>query len=218
MIGRLFKLHTQKQHANSLASYLPNDRLFSGKLNDESELRKLLTGLAEELQRAERYTSDFFEQRDIEKTTDLIEEWESAVGIPDGCFTNDGTIEERRNHVLIKLAQSIQTTKDFERIGELLGFQYLSVIPLLSSDNPPIPIELPKARFIVLVTGVGVAPKNPPYTVPFIPSKGDSLIQCLFERIKPANVRFIYREDNEAKPGNYNDWAERVEKCCLLGF
>lgn len=218
MIGRLFKLHSQKNHADSLSHYLPNDRLFSGKFKDDSELRKLLFGLAAELQRAEYYNSEFFEQRDIQTTTELIKEWESAVGIPDGCFTTDGTLEERRNHVLIKLAQSIQTTKDFERIGNLLGFQYLSVIPLLSSGNPPIPIKLPEARFIVLVTGVGVAPKNPPYSVPFIPSRGDSLIQCLFERLKPANVRFIYREDNTAKPEHYNDWAERVEKCCLLGF
>lgn len=199
MIGRLFRLHSVKKHADSLANYLPNGRLFLEKFNDESELRKLLVGLAGELERAEKNASDLYEERDITKTTLLIEEWERALGIPDDCFPGNGPIEERRNHVLIKFTMSVQTGPDFERLGRLLGYDDITVTPLAKSSYPPydvpfIPQKLHQSRFISVVRGTNILPSVPPYNVPFDVKVGSSIIVCLFNKLKPANVKFIYEE------------------------
>lgn len=199
MIGRLFKLHSKKKHADSLANYLPNGNPFFEKFNDDAELRKLLVGLAGELSRAEMAVSEQFEQRDITKTVDLITEWERALGIPDSCFPGTGPIEERRNHVLIKFTMSVQTKEDFERIGKLLGYNDIEVTPLSQSAYPPydvpfFPKSLPESRFISVVRGTNILPTVPPYNVPFQVKSGSSIIVCLFNKLKPANVKFIYEE------------------------
>lgn len=200
MIGRLFKLHTRAQHADSLANYLPNSRLFSpAKFTDTAELRKLILGLAGELARVEKNTSDLFEQRDITTTRFLIDEWESAVGIPDDTFPGTGTLEERRNHVLIKFIMSVQTCPDFENLGRIFGYNDISVTPLSANQYPPYDVPFypqsnPGNYFVVLVTGTHILESVPPYDVPFDVVYGSSFIQTLFNKLKPANVRFIYSD------------------------
>lgn len=200
MIGRLFKLHSQEKHADSIANYLPNCRIFTpAKFTSTAELRKLILGLAGELLRAERNSSDLFEQKDITTTTDLIDEWESALGIPDDVFLGDGDLEERRSHVLIKFTMSVQTGEDFERLGALLGYDDIEVTPVTADQYPPydvpfIPQETPPNYFIVWVTGTNILESVPPYDVPFDVIVGSSFIPLLFDKLKPANVKFIYSD------------------------
>lgn len=198
MIGRLFKLHSRDKHADSLANYLPNSRLFSpAKFEDTAELRKLLIGLAGELVRAEKNSSDLFEERDITTTNFLIDEWESALGIPDDVFPGTGTLAERRAHVLIKFTMSVQTCADFERLGRLFGYDDIEVYPLSRDSYPPydvpfFPQQLTESRFIVVVTGTNILMSVPPYDVPFDVIVGSAFIPTLFDKLKPANVKFIY--------------------------
>lgn len=198
MIGRLFKLHSREKHADSLANYLPNSRIFSpAKFRSDAELRKLLLGLAGELARVEKNISDLYEQRDIRTTTDLIEDWESAVGIPDDIFPGTGSLEERRSHVLIKFTMSVQTIEDFRRIGRIFGYRDLTITPLSAISYPPYdvpfyPQQLNESRFIVVVEGANILESVPPYDVPFDIVFGSSFIQTLFDKLKPANVKFIY--------------------------
>lgn len=224
MIFGLFRRHNQKKHADSLANFLPNDnRVFVNKFNDESELRKLLIGMAGELMRAESACVDFFNERDIATTEKLIEEWERAVGIPDCCFPGTGSLEERRTHAWIKFAYGAQTTDDFERLGRILGVDNIQVKQQFEDtryppyDVPFIPVNLPTSRFTVVVSGTGIVSTYPKYDVPFIPQPGSSIITCLFDKLKPANVKFIYQEI-EKDYNDYEDLARRVRQCCRLGF
>ncbi len=198
MIGRLFKTHSKKNHADSLANYLPNSRIFSpAKFIDDSNLRQLLIGLAGELVRSEKNASDLYAERDIETTTNLIDEWESALGIPDGIFPGDGTLAERRQHVLAKFTMSVQTIADFQMIAEILGFDDVTLTPLADTLYPPydvpfFPVELDEAMFVVIVRGTNILLAVPPYDVPFDVVFGSSVLQDLFDTLKPANVKFIY--------------------------
>lgn len=79
----LFKRHTQEEHANALAAYLPNDENFAAKGIDGTKLRQLLLGMAIQPKKAEDILALVWEELDPSKTSLFIEEWESAVGIPD---------------------------------------------------------------------------------------------------------------------------------------
>ena len=69
--------------------------------------------------------------------TELLTRWESAVGIPDSCFPGTGTIDERRAHVLLKLAKmNVQTAEEFVTLGISLGFLDIKVFPLQEVSFP----------------------------------------------------------------------------------
>lgn len=199
MSFKLFSIHNILQHARSLAAYLPSSRPFVAKDSPDSNLHQLLLGFGGSLARAEKNIHDLFYEKDITKTTMLIEEWERAVGIPDDIFTTAYPIEKRRLHVLIKLTASVQTTEDFEELGRLLGYADIKILPLIYPNYLPwnvpfIPWNGYDGRFVAIVTGTGILANNPPYDVPFDVRTDSSLIIKLFEKLKPAHTKFLYFE------------------------
>ena len=194
-----FSKHSLLKHVRSLASYMPNNKLFFSKYKEGSELNNLTKGLAGEMQRSEHSIVDLFNQHDLTICTDLIDEWESALGIPDGIFNGTGDIEERRNHCIVKLTMSVQTTQDFIDLGLLLGYDDIEIFPLVNKEYLPVPVPFVpwfgyQARFIAVVVGTGITPKNPPYNVPFDVGGDSSIIIDLFDKLKPAHTLFIYED------------------------
>lgn len=194
----LFSRKTVSRIADSLARYLPGDRLFAAKRIAGSALRRFLLGLSGELRRANGTLWDY--QREIlpDQTTKFLPEWERVVGIPDDCFSGTGTIDERRRDVLVKLAASgVQTADDFVTLAALFGVeitvqsgidtvQFPITFPFLFIDNET------EARFTIVITFKGV-------TTPFFPLQfpvvfGESVVGaliCLFQKLKPANVNLV---------------------------
>ncbi len=196
----LFKRHSKEEHANSVAAYLPNDDLWAAKGIDGTNLRKLLLGLALSLARSEDRLETVWEELDPSTTTDFIEQWESAVGIPDDCFSTQGTIEERRRNVVIKLNAAIQTKEDFEALAALLG---LTVIVTSGIDFASFPLIFPvlfigslqEARFTMVVDFETPTDLVFPFTFPIIfPQDKVAIVKCLFRKLAPANVNIIFRE------------------------
>lgn len=123
MSDQLIKDKTLEESADGLTSFMPGGRPFLAARLPGTKLRGLLLGLGNELLRAESTLNEMVKEHDIRTTTNLIEEWERALGIPDCCFSGTGTIEERRLHVLTKLASmSVQTAQDFIDLAQLFGF------------------------------------------------------------------------------------------------
>lgn len=198
MKARFIK-HSTVEHGTSLAHFLPSGNAFDSRFDEKSELKKLLNGFGGELGRQEDAIQGYYDQRDINNTVQLIEEWERAVGIPDDCFGQDVDLSTRRGQVIIKLAFSPQVTFDFEDLAKLLNYQNVTVVPL--TENYLLPLNVPfipfrgiQGFYTVLVTGTGIVTNLPPYDVPFPLSSDASLIQCVFDKLKPSNVRFIYVE------------------------
>lgn len=195
-----FTEHTRDQHANSIADYLPNGPLFRAKKLEDSQLRDLLYGLARQILIAEGKLIQTQDELDINTAEDLIEEWESQLGIPDECFLGDGDLEERRQHVLIKLNSSVQTEQDFVDLAAALG------IPVTISSGiefSVFPLTFPflffdsqkQARFTMIVDFNVGASNEFPQTFPItFDDKGTTIVRCLFDKLKPANVNIIYRE------------------------
>lgn len=193
-------MRTKEQHANALAAYLPNGRMFEAKNIDGSNLRQLLRGLAGELSTAQGYLKTLEEEYFPDTTELFLSEWERVVGIPDDCFDGAGTIAERRTAVIVKLVSlGAQTAEDFEVIAALFG-KTVTVSSLAAQALPPYsvpftPAELITSRFVMLVEGPDISTATPPYDVPFTPESSESIMECLFNKMKPANCTILFRNN-----------------------
>jgi len=194
---------TQDEITNSLAQSFPVGRLFKAVNIDGSNIRKLLTGLALEIARIEeKISKEVYEAYFINEGQDgLLEEWESYLGIPDDCFSIiNKTRDERIEQVLVKMSMStVVTEQDFIDLAAIFGYtvQVLSGIELGAFPLIlPFVLGTPKSlRFTMMIRlPSSLAPTSVfPLTLPFtLSSGGSSVIECLFNKLKPANVVIAY--------------------------
>lgn len=198
---KLITQHTIEKHADALANYLPGGRLFQGAKTSGTKIRALLLGLAKEFSIAEGYLKTISNEYDINTTTLFISEWEAAVGIPDSCFKADGTIQQRRSHILIKLASlGIQTEEDFEELGNIIGLSIVITSGFEVSGTFPMTFPfiffdtIADSRFTIVVDFTVEAASKFPLTFPFIFGSDEiAILECLFLKLKPANCNIIFR-------------------------
>lgn len=196
----LFEKRTLEEQTNSLAYHMVNGELTDARFVDGSNLRKYLRGLAAELQRFYSILETSATELDLEQTQALIKEWESALGIPGSCFGTDGTLEERRLHMLMKLNELHGTTEeDFIRVAELLGY---TVSVIRCKPHAVFPMEFPlyvfssgKAATFTMLLELPYTnePELFPLTFPIaFAGPQNQLLECLFNRIKPTFTRVIF--------------------------
>lgn len=197
------KNNTQEELANTLAQYLRNDELHASKNKEGSNLRKLLLGLAEGFKDVNNNINILVKNGNVKEAEELIELWEKTVGIPDDCLDNSGTLEERRNKILIKFA-GLQGTlvEQFEYVVNLLGYSEIQVISGIDKITYPLTYPIlyidteEEASFTIVV----VLPKELSSQVyPLVyPITYDGIIpqlQCIFDKLKPANVQILYQHE-----------------------
>jgi len=191
---------TQPEQARILANYLRDDKLHEAKNQENSNLYKILVGLAEGWLDFRNNANAVVDNYNINNSLLLIEEWEQMVGIPDNIFDISGDIETRKRNVLLKLAGSKAETKEqFERIGEILGFdikcetgyQYC-VFPLR------FPIIFATQEIMPFLIVITIDKKYQLQTFPFsfpIEFKEDkaSILKLFFDKIKPSTTKLIFR-------------------------
>lgn len=197
-----FIQHTDETNTQSVANFLPGGEIFRAKNIDDSNFRKLLRGLSKEFGLLENKIKEVADEHYVATTVNLLEQWESALGIPDNCFKVNGkTIEERHKQIITKLALSnIITRQDFidlaayfgihiEIEGGALGGVFPLTFPILFSNNAK------EARFTMVIKFVGESPGNVfPLKFPIkFTDDPKKFIKCLFEKLKPANVKIIYQ-------------------------
>jgi uncharacterized protein YmfQ (DUF2313 family) len=200
MTLKIFPEKTQEERTKTLADYLPNGEIFRAKTEDSTVLKRMLLGLAKEVARADTKMNEISCEQDIETTTLLIDEWESALGIPDGCFNGDGDLDERREHVLIKLSLAISTRESFIALAaefgytvEIIGGAYHGAFPMV------FPIMFfptgKHARFTMIVDlDEDLNPSLFTLTFPFtFGPRQSNIIECLFTKLRPANVELMFR-------------------------
>jgi len=204
---RLFKTHTQEQHTQALADFLPSGELYIAKNVSQSNIRKWLRGLSGTFENAESLLVLWDKEMDVRYTTQLLEEWERTVGIPDDCFTTDGTIAQRRTNVLVKLAAlGVQTESDFINLAALYGIGieiwhgidhggFIFDFPMIFFPNAR------AARFTMIVRYY--LEESSGFTFDFPIEFGAAILaflQCLFAKLVPANVDIIWMESETPIP------------------
>lgn len=192
-------LRTIEEQAQSLANYLPGGRVFAPKNDADSNLRKLLRGMAAELYKADGYIRTYQQEIVPDETVLFIDEWERAVGIPDDCFPGTGSIDTRRLHVLVKLASlGVQTEQDFIDLAALFGVTVTIEQGSTQGGFPmtfPILLLGPAAYFTILVRYSDVSAARFPLTYPItFGAEAIGIIECLFTKLKPANCDIIFEQ------------------------
>ena len=199
----MLKERTQPQQADTLSQYLRDDSLHEAKNRDDSTLRKILLGLASEWLNFRNKINEVVNEYNLQKTTSLIQEWEQFVGIPDNCIAVASTIEQRRLNVLLKLAGINATTeKQFKNVASILGFN-IEVSNGVSTST--FPLTLPflliseaSAPFTIVITlPSSIKPSGFALTFPFtLTSQQPAILDCLFNKLKPANTQLFFRYSN----------------------
>ena len=190
-MANLFQSRDILEFTKSLTRYQPGGKLFRAKNKTDKILHKFFNGLSVEAQRANELLRAYNEQYYPDTTVSFLVEWEQALGIPDDCLSGEGTNDERRRDILVKLVgMAVQTAADFEALA--LDFGIIAVVlgGKDASVSPPItPDSAARNTIVVQFTPATVFP----YTFPIMFGGGEIVIlTCLFENIKPANnaVRF----------------------------
>lgn len=196
---KLLESHTVDEQSISLADNLLNGICLSGKKKLGTNLQKLLLGFSGLLVDLEQIINLVSDEYDIAKTTIFIDQWEKFVAIPDDCFDGKGTLEERRRDVLVKLGSSIQTEQDYMDLALLYGETITIESGSVSGAFPMVfPIVFypsgDAARHTMIITFDSPASSRFTLVFPFIfGSKNISILECLFKKLKPANVDIKYR-------------------------
>ena len=191
----LIKERTLLEEAGVLEQYLPSNPLYHG-----DNLKKVLLGLAASWLDYRAFINKISVEYNVDTTEDLISSWEGFVGIPDSCFNIASTIEERRQNVLLKIAGlNVSTARQFENIAQILGFSIQVTSGIEEATFPmtfPITLLNPgDLGFTILVRiDSSLKPAGFPYTFPFeFTGDAPEILQCLFNKIKPANTQVIFK-------------------------
>jgi uncharacterized protein YmfQ (DUF2313 family) len=204
MAVELFTNHTIEQHRQALADFLPQGQAFGTKNIPDKNMFEFLMGLAKEFMRIENTINTIASQDDIQTTTLLIEQWERAVGIPDSCFSNTVSLEQRRTQVLLKLSVKADTRQSFIDIAAMFGYTPCIITNGTATGVYPLHYPWPyfanitEAAFTMYVdfpaskTNVVYPFTTAKYPWPY--SDGvNNPVECFFNKIKMANVNIIYR-------------------------
>lgn len=187
--------------ADQLAGYLRDDRLHMAKYDTESKARKVLNGLSGSFILFDNTKDEALKELNINTTTQLINEWERMVGIPDQYIGIANTLEQRRKNVLLKIAGIKATTKQqFENLGDILGipiqvfaggdvirFTYTFPILLITEEQLPYAIVININKQYSDGSGF-------PYTFPItFLTNAETILRSFFERLKPAHTKLYFR-------------------------
>lgn len=181
-----------------LAAHFPQGGVFDAVRRDESTFRNLLEGVSGEFLRLEQQVHDLCKELDPNSTRLLLEEWERSLGIPDDCIGISGTVEERRQAILLKLrGLRLQTADDFIELAAIFG-KVIFIIPgavpgSYPATYPTIYGGSEKARHTMIV--VFPFEKNNVYNLAYPSPYGNTggVVECLILNNRQSNVKVIFR-------------------------
>jgi uncharacterized protein YmfQ (DUF2313 family) len=201
-----FKPNTLETNTQVLANYLPTGILYAAKNIGESKLKKMLRALAYELTREQDKLYELSYEHKLDTTTNLIQEWERALGIPDDCFNTNQPIEIRRKQIVAKFAKmNLLTEQDWIDLAKLFGYD-IQIIHPIENNGFDYTFDFyfytdKELRFVMIIKFMGLAAPEDVFdcTFDFTFSDDTNVVICLFEHLKPANVKLIF--EYELTPG-----------------
>jgi len=200
MIKKDFTPNTVDVNTQVLANYLPTGELYLAKNIENTNLRRMLKALAQELTRVQNKQYELSVEHRLDTTTNLIDEWEKALGIPDDCFKVIGrTIEFRRKQIVAKFAKmNLTTEQDWIDLAKYFGYDIEIIHPIENNgfdyDFDFYFLTDKGARFTMIIRFLHMyAPEDVfDCTFDFKFCDDTNIVICLFEHLKPANVQLIF--------------------------
>ncbi len=162
-----------------------------------STLSALFEGLADELARVDGRAGDLMVQTDPRVVTEMLDDWERAYGLPDGCVTADPTPAGRRLTLHQRVASlGGQSARYYVGLSALLGYE-----AEVESFRPSrLPLTLPTPlRGRPWAFAWRVAVYGPAEMGDDSPIYASADLECVISRARPAHtlVSFDYSPDPE---------------------
>ena len=176
-----------------LQSLLPRGRAWTR--DAASRLSQFLLGVAEEFARLEARALELIIERDTRYSTDLLPEHEFDLGLPDECYTELGTIAQRRLRAHAKLIALGGAHKQYF-IDLAAAFGYSMVIEeypvggLESIFHWTALVDYSSEIYLLWFTSGGSTMGDPISQI-----VGIEALECFLERYKPAHTRVFVRLD-----------------------
>ena len=192
---------TTQQYLELLRNLLPPGAAWP--TEDDSDLTRLLSAMADELARIHRRALELLEEADPRTTFELLDDFERMLGLPDECTDVIDNIQERRDAIVQRLTSTGgQSIAYFLGIAEAIGYEGVTIEeydPFECGEsqcgeplNGPSAVryewrlQVPGARVTEFVAGASEC--------------GDPLgdidraedLECLLSRLKPAHTHLIF--------------------------
>lgn len=188
---QFFSPPLEEETANQIADACPNGRAWAKKRVPDSNTYNLIRCLASSFNRVQQQIDVLAKEFNINLSVDLLPEWEASVSLPDECIKTFNSLEEQRNTIIARLSKTpIVTKAEFEALGQELSGETVVVTDGWTYDtanNYPNKYSRFKmyVQFINSSTGF-------PYSFPYpFGSFRFDIVECIFKKIKPANVVMI---------------------------
>lgn len=163
-------------------------------------ISKLIDGIAQEFHRVGLRAEVLLNEKDPRAATELLEEWEAVVGIPDGCAPPAPTLDRRRADITARLTQEGALNRQFYiDFAAYLGFtititEYRPFRAGISKAGDP--VSNGDWVYTWLVTG-------PVETINYfsagrnqagdpLANWGNQFLECAIDKRKPAETIVLY--------------------------
>ncbi len=196
------KKRSSSDYKNLLLGLLPKGKAWNR--DEGSILDQLLHSESEELSRIDVRTYDLRVERDTRATLELLTDHENDLGLPDECFEEGMTIQERRNMAHGKLIEIGGLNKQYYLdLVEELGWGTIDITefkPFWSGNGVSGEACGDQNNIFYWQVSINIAPDDWIYFRADVSVAGDrllriagsSIIRCILDRLKPAHTRIIY--------------------------
>jgi uncharacterized protein YmfQ (DUF2313 family) len=148
-------------------------------------------------------------------TQELLPEWEATLGLPDPCIGDLDSVQQRVRAVCAKFAaRGGQSKPYYIAVAAALGFeiQIHEFTPFVAGSEAGTPVfgeswahtwTITAADDMVWYFSAGLSTAGEP-----LRSWGNRLLECVFERIKPAHTILIFRYAGTVWDGGAAIWGD----------
>ena len=165
--------------------------------DEDAVLTKFLKAKATMQATTHNRAVDVLDEADPRTASEMFEDWERVLGLPDACVNAEQTIDERRAAILTKLnARGGQTPAYYSTLLTVAGFpnKVVEFMPFRAGRNVAGDkvgeantwgIELEEQTIVYFLAGSGKAGQK-------LQSQSNEKVECLIESHKPAHTKVNY--------------------------
>lgn len=174
---------TSETYRDQLRQLLPSGAAWP--VAQGSMLGRLLHGLAEELARVHGRTLALIQELDPRTTSEMIDDWERALGLPDPCANPPTGLAARRAEVVRKLTLTgNQSPQFFIDVAALYGFA-ITITEWYDADKFKWRVNAATTNVTYFRAGAGAA-GDP------LAAWGNHLLECVINKLKPAHTVAVF--------------------------
>ena len=190
--------HSQDEYRDALAALLPTGLAWPRE--PQSVLMQFLASLAAEFTRLDGRAAQLLAETDPASTTELLQDWERVVGLPDPCVTQVQTIAERRQALEGRLtAVGGQSRRFFVELASRLGYsitidEFPSAAAATAAGISYSGDEWANIWRVNVPTSVAITPFRVSAGAAGEPLRAwsNEVLECQFNRYKPAHTRVLF--------------------------